>query len=374
MFRSSLPNMSQAFKLTRSGQLSKATAVLLAALSTPAMAGEPATASAKDSGQSAIYQGWSDFMNKAQAQTEAFSQGFQPQKKTPAREDIVPNGGAFLAKSFRNAAGMRPYKLYIPSIATSKSRPLIIMLHGCTQNADDFAAGTRMNILAEQHNFLVAYPEQIGSANPNSCWNWFAPENQQAGRGEASLIAGITQQIMKDYAVDTSRVYVAGLSAGGAAAAIMGQTYPDLYAAIGVHSGLPCGAARDLPSAMAAMKQGNTATSCQANTHIVPTIVFHGVADKTVNPNNSETIIKQAEASNGAQLKMTEQPGQRPGGRAYNRKVYTDANGQVQLEQWLIQGAGHAWAGGSKSGSYTDPQGPDASREMVRFFLAHSLI
>jgi poly(hydroxyalkanoate) depolymerase family esterase len=246
------------------------------------------------------------------------------------------------------------------------------MLHGCTQSADDFAVGTRMNDLAEERIFLVAYPEQIQSANPSRCWNWFNEGNQQRDQGEPSLIAGITLQIMRDYPINPKRVYIAGLSAGGAAAAIMGATYPDLYAGVGVHSGLACGAASDMPSAFAAMRQGASPAAARSRwpdhaRATPPLIVFHGDRDRTVNPINADQIIAQSKA--GIDLRTTITQGATPGGISYTRTVRANESGRPIVEQWTLHGAGHAWSGGSGAGSYTDPRGPDASREMIRFFL-----
>ena len=298
-------------------------------------------------------------------------------RRTPAHApDVVPDGGQFLVASYSNQAGSRVYKLYVPSGYHGQAVPLVVMLHGCTQSPDDFAAGTRMNALAEEHTCLIAYPAQAASANASKCWNWFRPSDQRRGQGEPSLIAGITRQITRDYSVDPERVYVAGLSAGAAAAAIMGMTYPDLYAAIGVHSGLACGAAGDLPSAFAAMRQGEAvaARGSREYRRLLPTIVFHGDQDSTVHPRNGDQVIEQSRATPMTDLRTTVQHGRVPGGHAYSRTLHADARGQVILEQWVIHGAGHAWSGGSPAGSYTDPRGPDAAREMLRFFLEHRYV
>ena len=289
------------------------------------------------------------------------------------RPPVLPAGATFESYDFVNGAGSRSYKLYVPSRYKGEALPLLVMLHGCTQSPDDFAAGTRMNECAEEHTFLVAYPAQPKSANPSRCWNWFDGRDQRRGHGEPSLIAGITRRIMRDFPVETGRVYVAGLSAGGAAAAIMGATYPDLYAAIGVHSGLACGAARDLPSAFAAMRQGGglAGASAAVTRTTVPTIVFHGSGDKTVHPVNGDQVI--AQATPATSLKTTVVRGRATGGIDYIRTIQADDTGRSMLEHWVLQGAGHAWSGGSPDGSYTDPRGPDASREMVRFFLQHSV-
>lgn len=284
---------------------------------------------------------------------------------------VAPKGSRFEERTYTNEAGSRRYKLYIPSCFGGQALPLVLMLHGCTQSPDDFAAGTRMNDLAEEFGLLVAYPAQAQSANSSRCWNWFRPGDQMRDMGEPSLIAGITQQIMKDYPVVPSKTFVAGLSAGGAAAVIMGAIYPDIFAAVAVHSGLACGAASDIPSAFTAMKQGNVQTVVRSRSRSgtskpVPTIVFHGDRDITVSAVNGDQVIAQARGA--AQLQRTITCGSAPGGIKFTRTVEKDQSGRTILEHWAIHGGGHAWSGGSTDGSFTDPRGPNASREIIRFF------
>jgi poly(hydroxyalkanoate) depolymerase family esterase len=286
--------------------------------------------------------------------------------------DIAPTVGRYISGSFSNAIGSRSYKLYIPSRRGDGPSPLIVMLHGCTQSADDFAAGTRMNFAAEVRGCFVVYPEQPQAANASNCWNWFRSSDQARDQGEPALIAGITRQIMKDHNIDPRRVYVAGLSAGGAAAAIMGEAYPDLYAAVGVHSGLACGSARDLPSAFAAMRGQASIKGVdapRASTRLMPTIVFHGDLDKTVHPCNGTKVIARATADN--QFCGTTVRKNTASGDGYSHSVQRDADGQSVLELWELHGAGHAWSGGSPAGSYTSPAGPNATEEILRFFLEH---
>ena len=294
-------------------------------------------------------------------------------RRSPAHApDVVPDGGQFLAASYGNQAGSRAYKLYIPSGYHGQAVPLVVMLHGCTQSPDDFAAGTRMNVRRRGAHLPrgLSCPGRLRQRL--EVLELVQPARPAAGQGEPSLIAGITRQVMRDYAVDPERVYVAGLSAGGAAAAIMGMAYPDLYAAIGVHSGLACGAASDLPSAFAAMSQGDAARAR-----------LRGMPDNRSRPSCS-TAIGTARFIRATAIRSSRsrrvlpracrpglQRGRVPGGHAYSRTLHADARGQTMLEQWVIHGAGHAWSGGSPAGSYTDPRGPDAAREMLRFFLEH---
>jgi poly(hydroxyalkanoate) depolymerase family esterase len=264
---------------------------------------------------------------------------------------------------------------------------MVVMLHGCTQSADDFAAGTQMNRQADEHGFLVVYPEQAAHANPGKCWNWFSPQDQQRGAGEPALIAGIVAEVARTHNVDPARIFVAGLSAGAAMAVVLGETYPELFAGVGAHSGLPYGSAHDIPSAMAAMKGGRGAKAAQtapagaAGTRRnkplrpVPTIVFHGDRDHTVQHSNGQHIAMQAQDAHMATLgtdglQATTHAGVARGGRRFKRTVHCDAQGFARIESWTVAGAGHAWSGGHASGSYTDATGPDASAEMVRFFMA----
>jgi poly(hydroxyalkanoate) depolymerase family esterase len=280
------------------------------------------------------------------------------------------NLSRFEERTFANLAGTRTYKLFVPSRFNGDPLPLVVMLHGCDQSPDDFAAGTQMNAMAEEQTFLVAYPAQTQSANFSKCWNWHSAAEQRRDFGEPSLIAGITRQIMEEFPVQPGCVYVAGLSAGGAAAAVMGSVYPDLYAAVGVHSGLACGAASDMGSAFFAMLLGRAPPRGGAGPAL-PTIVFHGDRDTTVHPANGGHVIVQSKA--GSTLQTTISRGHAVGGMGYTCTVQSDESGHPMLEHWELHGAGHAWSGGSPAGSYTEPRGPDATREMMRFFLSHPL-
>lgn len=285
----------------------------------------------------------------------------------PVPVDPLPEGARFGERVARGPAGERGFKLYEPASGRGRALPLVVMLHGCTQDPDDFAFGTGMNFLAEEFGVLVAYPRQPQAANAQKCWNWFRPGDQERGRGEPETIAVVVRTLVDEGRVEEGRVFAAGLSAGGAAAAILGAAYPELFAAVGVHSGLPHGAAHDVASAFAAMR--GPASSGPRPRRFVPTIVFHGDADRTVHPSNGEAVVERAfEASQGLSAPDISQ-GRSEAGVEWTRRVRRDATDTAALEHWSLQGRGHAWSGGRAGGSHVDPKGPDASREMLRFFL-----
>jgi poly(hydroxyalkanoate) depolymerase family esterase len=270
--------------------------------------------------------------------------------------------GETLSCTHRGAAGERPYTLYVPTTGNGP-RPLVVMLHGGTQTAADFAAATRMSVLAEEHGFLVAYPEQVTSANSMRYWNWFQPADQHRDGGEPAILAGVVADVAAAQAVDPDRVYVAGFSAGAAMAAVLGATHPDVFAAVGVHSGLPHGCAQDVGSAFSAMRQSPRVPPLDRS---VPVIAFHGDADMTVASANATRVVEQFSGGRATGTATTEHGSGRTAGRTVVRR-----DGSVIAEQWTVHGSGHAWSGGAAGGSYTDPAGPDASAEMLRFFAEH---
>ena len=312
----------------------------------------------------------------------------RPQRAEPVARGAKRAGtrAQFVERRYSGPAGTRTYKLFIPANAPTRAAPLVVMLHGCKQDPDDFAAGTRMNELAQQHGFLVAYPAQSRGANGANCWNWFRARDQQRDGGEPSILAGIAREIATLHPIDERRVFVAGLSAGAAMAVILGVTYPDVFAAVGAHSGLPYGAARDVGSAFAAMHGGERAQPSwlaeaalasdlnEPITLATPIIVFHGDHDRTVAASNGDAIVQQAVLAavpgGAAKPRVRESGPESSTLRSHTTTVYADASGRPRVEQWIVHGGTHAWSGGSAKGSYTDTRGPDASAEMIRFFLA----
>lgn len=287
----------------------------------------------------------------------------------PATRTATPRGASFRSSVHACAFGERSYKLYVPRCAGTAAGPLplVVMLHGCGQTPDDFARGTRMNALAEEFGLLVLYPAQPRDAQVNRCWNWYRRSEQGRDAGEPALIASLTRRILAEYPADPARVYVAGLSAGASAALVVAAAYPELFAAVGAHSGLPVGAAHDAASGLVAMQQGAPGLR---PTVPMPTIIFHGDADPVVNPRNGRYIAARALVPY-PRLRQTVKAGRVAGGRDYVQTAHRAGSGRAMAEHWVVAGAGHAWSGGNPSGSFTDPAGPDASREMLRFFLRH---
>ena len=326
-----------------------------------------------------------------------FAQPDPAPEPEPAAAEPVSGPGVFSKATHVHDSQAGEYKLYTPPDATAGGLALVVMLHGCTQDPDDFAAGTGMNERARELGFFVLYPAQSEAANAHRCWNWFSPGHQQRDSGEPAWIAALTRSVVEQHRIDPRRVFIAGLSAGGAMAAVVAEAYPDLFAAVGVHSGLPVGAASNVMEAIGVMRSGATfrlpwrvmvdmadaafGTKAEALQVAVPTIVFHGDEDETVHPRNGEQIIAAVMATEAAagdardvaqtvaaRAPQVEQ-GEAVAGRRHTRTVHRADDGTALAEHWLVHGAGHAWSGGLPSGSFTDANGPDATREMLRFFF-----
>ncbi|RZU03135.1 alpha/beta hydrolase family esterase [Rivibacter subsaxonicus] len=393
--------MQEALRLTLAGRLRDATQAIRQALKGPAAA----QAAEDQAADAVVLDGCVFEVDERDVVTDSLIPGdattvaaeLQPSPQAappvihhgPADADAAAAArGEFIDGAFTDAAQTHDYKLYVPPCAIGESgrgRPLVVMLHGCTQDPDDFAIGTGMNEQAREQGFFLLYPAQSQRANPQRCWNWFKHSHQQRERGEPALIANMTLAVMQERGIDPGRVYIAGLSAGGAMAAIVGAAYPEIFAAVGVHSGLPPGSASDVAGGLALMKTGHAGGRSHARQHAfvstpavatpVPTIVFHGDQDPTVHPRNGERVVAaalggDAHASAAAQHRVEQ--GASAGGRLYTRSTHRSADGKVMAEHWVVHGAGHAWAGGNARGSHTDSTGPDATAEMLRFFFEQS--
>ncbi len=343
-----LRRMAHATRLTRAGDLARATAAIHGALGGPSAGDDPDVIDVEAR----------TVPDPAVSRAPALP-GTAPAAPGVQRPAAAPGAGEVLTGRFGTGVQARDWRLHLPPDAKGLV-PLVVMLHGCTQALDDFATGTAMHEAAAARGWAVLYPAQSTRANPQRCWNWFKHSHQQRGRGEPALLADLTARLVARHGIDPQRVHVAGLSAGGAMAAVLGRAYPDVFAAVGVHSGLPPGAARDLPQALQAMRSG----AAGALPTGLPLIAFHGDADATVHPSNGEALF------DGAGGDVRTERGQVPGGRAWTRRQRIDAAGHMQAEHWQVHGAPHAWSGGRAGSSYTDPAGPDASAAMLDFFAA----
>ncbi len=388
LFKQTLRKLTQ---LTRSGHLVDATRLIQQALKGWAADAPSARPDARPTDSALVV----DVEARDATLHPALSPPVQrvPDEQTaPLQRARGPTAGRFIEDRFVFEGLCYAYRLYIPAVAGGgksppTAMPLVVLLHGCTQNALDFATGTAMNAQADEHACWVLYPQQTTKGNAQLCWNWFEPGHQSAGRGEPGMIAALTRHILAQPAgryqtdqpagqapcvADASRVYIAGLSAGGAMAAVVAGLYPDLFAALGVHSGLPAGAAHDMMSAFKAMGRGATGSLAAA----LPTIVFHGSADKTVHPLNGDSISGAAAAALGhAGVALVQSHDAPDVGQARSKSArrtrHSDAHGTPFVEQWRVTSGPHAWSGGNAAGSYTDPDGPSASKAMLTFFLQH---
>lgn len=382
-------SLSQAKALTLQGRLVEATKLIQAGLRVPLASTSDATkrsfgvegAFVDVESSTSTVDGTELVSTWREQKAEAMDIEFREDKdlvapfSTPVATNIETTPASFSQHTFQAETLLYTFRLFIPSRALTDSLiPVVVMLHGCKQNADDFARGTAMNIIAEREKFIVVYPEQIRQENSMGCWNWFEPKHQMRVQGEPAMIATLVTKVLEEHRGDPSRVYIAGLSAGGAMAALVGQLYPEIFAAVGVHSGLAPTSAHNVASAFTVMRKGPGRASRRPIG--LPVIVFQGSGDKTVAPSNAQAIVNaelEAHTKRGeALLRLSNEESKSSAHRIVTRELWMDSSGKCQVESWNILSAPHAWAGGDPSGSFTDPQGPSASEAMFRFFQHHA--
>lgn len=351
-----MATMRQTLDAVRAGRPAHATRLIQRALSGKADAAAPQPVQTPDRPAGAAVRR-SRPLSQVIADLVARRQGQAANLRRPAPTPDLPEGSVFEQRRHEGPHGARDYRLFRPSGRNGPVRGVVMMLHGCTQTPDDFAAGTGMNHHAEENGLIVIYPEQTRGDNMQLCWNWFRPGDQRREGGEAALLAGLGAAVLSEHGLADVGLFVSGLSAGGAMAALIANTHPDLVTAASVHSGLAPGSAQDVVSAFAAMR-GDAAGSSEALR--VPAIIFHGSADGTVAPVNAGRLA--------GPLSGTSERSGTDASRRFDVLSGRNAAGHP-VEVWRIDGAGHAWSGGTPQGSYTDPLGPDASAESLRFFL-----